>query len=72
MSQHSSRTGRTGQVTPVSEAYSIDQAHRDGRHASTHPADRKFWIAVGCLGCQALAPGATRPATASPQEPAHA
>ena len=31
----------------------IDIAHADGRHASTHPEDRRFWIAAGCSTCTA-------------------
>jgi hypothetical protein len=37
--------------------YTIHDAHRDGRHASTNPEDRGFWISVGCTGCAAALPG---------------
>lgn len=31
-------------------AYTAQDAHDDGRHASTHPDDRKFW-AKSCPSC---------------------
>ena len=31
--------------------YTIQDAHRDGRHASTHPDDQRFWVSQGCEGC---------------------
>jgi hypothetical protein len=31
--------------------YSITEAHADGRHASTHPEDRRFFVAGGCTEC---------------------
>jgi hypothetical protein len=37
--------------------YTISKAHADGRHASTHPADRAHWIAAGCTDCALLQPG---------------
>ena len=33
--------------------YDIKQAHEDGRHASSHPADVTFWAKVGCAACAA-------------------
>jgi hypothetical protein len=36
--------------------YSITTAHADDRHASTHPEDRRFWIAAGCTDCRLITP----------------
>lgn len=37
--------------------YTINDAHTDGRHASTHPDDRNFWISQGCAGCMGVPAG---------------
>lgn len=29
----------------------IQQAHENGRHASRHPDDRRFWASRGCVKC---------------------
>lgn len=38
-------------------AYTLNQAHADGRHASTHPADRLYWLKAGCTGCSPFVHG---------------